>query len=615
MADQTTPVLKILRGNVGIGTASPSFQLTVVETGDSVKADFTNNVNANFRIKTSGTAVQIGPSTSSNLEIQTGNTTRLTVDSSGNVGIGTTSPSEKLSIASGDISITTGYGIHAVNGANENGMFFHAAAAGNSGNLLNFKTDGSERMRIDSSGNVGIGTTSPDAKLEIKSDGSAATGAEIRLTHANNDSTDVVSTVNFANNAGSVAMIQGGTTGANNTGYISFFTDNAGTSSEKVRIIADGNVGIGSTSPTTTLHLSHPAVGQSGSAVTSITKAQALDLGLKLSFSGGANSDGNILGGIALGHTGEEYAGLYAIDGGSSAATDLGFFVGDTNGINEVIHIASEGTIQINSPSTSGTRSLTVKLTDNTSGAAVFEQSSNEYLRINTTNGSEKIILGDNGTNPKINFNGEYDFPTADGTSGQVLVTDGSGTLSFSSAGSGTISGSGTDNYIPRFNGTSALENSVIYDDGTNIGLGTTSPTVKLDVRATGGDSTELLRLQSDGDVANGGYHWMTAEIATGQSTDANIIHLIGKAESSKNSGYFGFNYQGDGSDSNFITLGGYSANNLLNIKMDGNVGIGTTSPDSGLTIAKTQTSAHTYTTNHLHLATPTTSNNGGATT
>jgi hypothetical protein len=99
------------------------------------------------------------------------------------------------------------------------------------------------------SGNVGIGTTSPNAKLEVRSDGSAAGGAEIRLQHANNNSTDVVSTLNFANNVGSVAMIQGGTTGANNTGYISFFTDNAGTSSEKMRILGNGKVGIGTTSP------------------------------------------------------------------------------------------------------------------------------------------------------------------------------------------------------------------------------------------------------------------------------------------------------------------------------------------------------------------------------
>lgn len=41
------------------------------------------------------------------------------------------------------------------------------------------------------------------------------------------------------------------------------------------------------------------------------------------------------------------------------------------------------------------------------------------------------------------------------------------------------ITGTGTDNYIPRFNGTTALENSQIFDDGTNVGIGTLSPGVK----------------------------------------------------------------------------------------------------------------------------------------
>jgi hypothetical protein len=43
----------------------------------------------------------------------------------------------------------------------------------------------------------------------------------------------------------------------------------------------------------------------------------------------------------------------------------------------------------------------------------------------------------------------------------------------------------GTDNYIPRFNGTSALENSIIYDDGTNIGIGTAIPGYKLEVNGS----------------------------------------------------------------------------------------------------------------------------------
>ena len=134
------------------------------------------------------------------------------------------------------------------------------------GNIL-FNTSNIERMRIDSSGNVGIGTTSPQAKLEIRSDGSAAGGAEIRLQHANNNTNDVVSTVNFANNAGSVGMIQGGTAGANNTGYIALFTDIAGSSSERMRVHTNGNVGIGTTSPGAPLDVKSNSVSSADSGI------------------------------------------------------------------------------------------------------------------------------------------------------------------------------------------------------------------------------------------------------------------------------------------------------------------------------------------------------------
>lgn len=57
----------------------------------------------------------------------------------------------------------------------------------------------------------------------------------------------------------------------------------------------------------------------------------------------------------------------------------------------------------------------------------------------------------------------------------------GSGNLTIS----GGITGSGTDNYIPRFNGTTALENSIIFDNATNVGVGTASPVDKLDVNGS----------------------------------------------------------------------------------------------------------------------------------
>jgi hypothetical protein len=47
----------------------------------------------------------------------------------------------------------------------------------------------------------------------------------------------------------------------------------------------------------------------------------------------------------------------------------------------------------------------------------------------------------------------------------------------------GGISGSGTTNYITKWTGSSSLGNSIIYDNGTNVGIGTTTPGYKLDVR------------------------------------------------------------------------------------------------------------------------------------
>lgn len=54
---------------------------------------------------------------------------------------------------------------------------------------------------------------------------------------------------------------------------------------------------------------------------------------------------------------------------------------------------------------------------------------------------------------------------------------------SYALTSSYTTAISGTDNYVPKFNGTSALENSLIYDDGTSIGIGTTTPQYSVDVQ------------------------------------------------------------------------------------------------------------------------------------
>ena len=245
------PLAILNGGNVGIGTTSPTTKLHVtgitqiVESGNAAfyggnYVRMFNDQNYNFR--------NSGGTTIANIAMS-GNT----YFNGGNVGIGTTSPSSKLHVYNGEAIIAT----------STDGLKLSYSVGNSSGiidtafsdNNLEFRTNGTTKMWIANAGNVGIGTTSPSAKLEIRSDGSAAVGAEIRLQHDNNNTNDVVSTINFANNAGSVGMIQAGTAGANNTGYIALFTDIAGSSSEKMRIASSGNVGIGTTNPDAKLHV------------------------------------------------------------------------------------------------------------------------------------------------------------------------------------------------------------------------------------------------------------------------------------------------------------------------------------------------------------------------
>jgi len=85
---------------------------------------------------------------------------------------------------------------------------------------------------------------------------------------------------------------------------------------------------------------------------------------------------------------------------------------------------------------------------------------------------------------PTLAASTAWTLPATDGTAGQVLKTDGAKNLGWATP-TGGFSGSGTVGYVPRFSAATVLANSQIFDDGTNVGIGTATPPEKFSV---GGD-------------------------------------------------------------------------------------------------------------------------------
>ena len=187
------------------------------------------------------------------------------------VGIGTTSPSANLEIAQSGNNVGLlvaggGYNYTAKFESSdaEANIIIEDSNSTNDGNMIGvatndmyFITNASERMRITSSGSVGIGTSSPDKLLHL----SASSGATIRLESTTTGATtgDIFGAIEFetqdTNSAGVKAKIDAYSEGAVGNTSLRFFTGDTSSLDEAMRIDSSGNVGIGSASDGAILQL------------------------------------------------------------------------------------------------------------------------------------------------------------------------------------------------------------------------------------------------------------------------------------------------------------------------------------------------------------------------
>lgn len=287
-------------GNVGIGTTTPGAKLEVngniKYNGDifpttagraSILNETPTSTNPNIVPSNSSLATGLGGD-NGNLALIINSTPAVYVNSSGNVGIGTTSPTQTLEVKGVDSSVvqaifqaTVGTGV-AYNGGiqlgngtgNQNSKIYHNSSGDNTltfvssyssgtGNKFVFAPGGTERVRFQQNGNVGIGTSSPVARLDLYSSNGTIAFKTYTSTTNYTEHTYSKEAGFFIDSYQSVAgspytkttdLIANADAGANSQLRL-FTATNGGNPAERMRITAAGNVGIGTTSPSALLNV------------------------------------------------------------------------------------------------------------------------------------------------------------------------------------------------------------------------------------------------------------------------------------------------------------------------------------------------------------------------
>ena len=550
-------------GNVGIGTAVPGAKLEVSATtatpqlrvkssvaGDAagIEIQSTDTGGIQWRLNSLGNiANRVG-----NFEITpVGSSAAVAITTTGNVGIGTTNPTNaKLEI----IQTAASEGLR-VDGASGGFAFVVKGGttytshvrAGLTVGANYFTTPPSNGAIIE--GNVGIGTTSPSGALHVY----ASDQPRIIVDRANTGSAGLVS---FR-----TANVQDWAVGAQSSGN-NFTIYGGSTPGDKLVITTAGNVGIGTTTP--------------GRTLTVVGDIRAT--GILYDSTNSAGTSGNFLMSTATGYqwtaTSTLFGGAQVTGSGTNGyvtrwtaantvSTGILLDNGTVAGVN-----ATSSTISFN---VQGSGTLDPFNVASSSGTSIFRVTSAGNVGIGTTTPGSNLTVKPSAAAQGITVRESDDGQDAVRLDGYVN----GGLFQMMTGGATTIS----------FNTTEAA--GVNYFNTGNIGVGTTTPVAKLAVQGTAGNNalldiasstgTSVLRVAPSGNVGIG----ITAPTET--------LHVVGSEKVSLYSiidgvyiGYPAANDIGNANDGSMIR---FSTNDLLLKINGGNTGVGTSTPIATLQV------------------------------
>ena len=256
-----------VNGNVSIGSPTTTYKLHVKGADDGVIFTRAASESQNIIIYTDASSNRIIANGAKNFVIRNANnedirfnindTDRMIVNGvTGNIGIGTVDPQQKLEVTGTDdvyvqvrsTGVDSTAGIALYNDAKSWVMRTEGSIAGDPFQIREVSAN-AERLTIIAGGNVGIGTTSPTNKLSVKLGNiSLFDASDIERLRIKNDPTNNVFEVGLSSQNYNLVF---DSSGANQNSTI-FRTSGGiiGAGTERMRITGNGNVGIGTTSPT-----------------------------------------------------------------------------------------------------------------------------------------------------------------------------------------------------------------------------------------------------------------------------------------------------------------------------------------------------------------------------